>query len=300
MDVHQAQCRLVNYYRKKQQNWIQIELRHTRKVQTMPASELVLNHKDKLSYFDAEDITIILQLSQNKVCPIIEKFRTPKIIFLYQYLIAIQIVVLIAANIMSSKVIHIFGIDITAGAICFPITYSVSNIIVELFNLNYARKAIFISVISSICVMCLLEIAILMPAANTWPHQAEFSLILHNSARIFLASSLAFAIGDLCNCHLLSRLKNAEFYLPLLARLILACLFGFFIDSVIFLLVAHHHNLMPYSTINMILNVFCHKMIYELLTASIVFYIIKILKRRYQTSSEKNIKISFIPLAIQK
>lgn len=271
MGQSQPRCQLVKSYRKNNENYLQVSLPFSRHVLDLPAQSLLLEHRDKLAYFKPEDICIISALAQDKLIPIIESQKPASSTLLYLVLIILQLTFLVAANIMSAKVMHVFGIDIVAGALCFPLTYSISDIIAELYGFYAARRAIVMAIWANILVMLLIEAAIIMPPASFWPHQIAYQTVLHSSATIFFASIIAFGCGDLFNSYILVRLKASRWHMPLFARLVFSCMLGFLLDSIIFLYLAHRGAYGVHTLINMIVHVYFHKLIYECVTAVMIY-----------------------------
>ena len=290
----EPKCKIINVYRKDKQNWIQFILCKTKKPEDLSAQDLLMKHKNLLAFFSQNDIISITMLAQNQAIPIIEIHTEPRSNNLFCILLTIQMSILIASNIMSSKVMHVLGVDIVAGAICFPVIYSISDIFVEIYGFKTSRKAMMCSILGNSIMVLLIYISVLMTPAATWHHQEAYALIHNSSSRIYFASMMAFACGDLMNSYLLAKFKENIFRNRLFVRLVFACLIGLFIDSIIFVTVAHIDTLPFYSIINMLLNVLFHKFIYEIFTAIILVYIIKHLKKRFQDLKYQPLTIKFL------
>lgn len=287
-------CRLIRCYRKNNQNWIQIGLTHTARTQVLPAKLLLTKHADKLSYFSPKDIATIATLAQDKALPIIETLANPTAFKLYPLLLTLQTAILIASNLMSSKVMHLWGIDIVAGAICFPITYTITEIVAELFGFHAARKTILLSSVGNLTVMFFIHCSIIVPAASFWPHQTAYETVLNHSLRIFFASMVAFAIGDILNCFVLLKLRQQLSHRWLYLRLVVASLLGFLMDSFIFLVIAHAGELAQPALLNMLLNVLFHKLLYELLIAAGAFFLLKKLSHVRQNFAHQAVHSRFL------
>lgn len=255
--------------------------------------EFVKNHADVLNLLPSSLAHSLISIANNEAIPIIEKEVIPSHINLYCLLMIIFNSILISANIMSSKVMHIFGIDIVAGAICFPLTYSITAIIVELFGFIEARKAIIYGMIGNGIFAFFIKLAIIVQYADSWPNQAAFEIVLNTSNKVFFASMLALFIGDVFSSYVLAWIKEQITYISLFVRILLSSVLGILIDSSIFLFFIHYSTSSYYDVFNMLINVLFHKFSYELLASILVCPLIKVIKKNYPAYQYQPLKVSF-------
>lgn len=82
-------------------------------------------------------------------------------------------VCLIAANLLETKVIQVFGITVTAGLLVFPVSYIINDCIAEVWGFRKARLIIWSGFAMNFFVVMLGLIAVALPAAPFWegaPH----------------------------------------------------------------------------------------------------------------------------------
>lgn len=74
-------------------------------------------------------------------------------------------VCLIAANLLETKVIQVFGITVTAGLLVFPVSYIINDCIAEVWGFRKARLIIWSGFAMNFFVVMLGLIAVALPAA---------------------------------------------------------------------------------------------------------------------------------------
>ena len=85
-------------------------------------------------------------------------------------------VCLIAANLLETKVIQVFGITVTAGLLVFPISYIINDCIAEVWGFRKARLIIWSGFAMNFFVVMLGLIAVALPAAPFWEGEGSFQL----------------------------------------------------------------------------------------------------------------------------
>ena len=119
-------------------------------------------------------------------------------------------VCLIAANLLETKVIQVFGITVTAGLLVFPISYIINDCIAEVWGFRKARLIIWSGFAMNFFVVMLGLIAVALPAAPFWDGAAHFNFVFGMAPRIVIASLTAFLVGSFLNAYVMSRMKLAS------------------------------------------------------------------------------------------
>ena len=143
-------------------------------------------------------------------------------------------VCLIAANLLETKVIQVFGITVTAGLLVFPISYIINDCIAEVWGFRKARLIIWSGFAMNFFVVMLGLIAVALPAAPFWEGEAHFNFVFGMAPRIVAASLTAFLVGSFLNAYVMSRMKVASGGRHFSARAILSTIAGESCDSLIF------------------------------------------------------------------
>ena len=144
-------------------------------------------------------------------------------------------VCLIAANLLETKVIQVFGITVTAGLLVFPISYIINDCIAEVWGFRKARLIIWSGFAMNFFVVMLGLIAVALPAAPFWDGAAHFNFVFGMAPRIVIASLTAFLVGSFLNAYVMSRMKLASNGRNFSARAIWSTVVGETADSLIFL-----------------------------------------------------------------
>lgn len=147
-------------------------------------------------------------------------------------------VCLIAANLLETKVIQVFGITVTAGLLVFPISYIINDCIAEVWGFRKARLIIWSGFAMNFFVVALGLIAVAIPAAPFWEGEEHFDFVFGMAPRIVIASLTAFLVGSFLNAYVMSKMKVASGGKNFSVRAILSTIVGETADSLIFFPVA--------------------------------------------------------------
>lgn len=188
-------------------------------------------------------------------------------------------VCLIVSNLMEIKTIDIGPLTITAGVIVFPISYIISDCIVEIYGFQKARLVIWLGFAMNLLVTLLLQLGMWLPGNADWEGQQAMELIFGATPRILCASFLAFLCGSLVNAKVMAIMKRhsqggGRFGL----RAIVSTLWGEGVDSVIFFPIAFG-GIVPWPTVlAMILTQTLLKTVYEIIILPVTIRVVKALK----------------------
>lgn len=147
-------------------------------------------------------------------------------------------VCLIAANLLETKVIQVFGITVTAGLLVFPISYIINDCIAEVWGFRKVRLIIWSGFAMNFFVVALGLIAVAIPAAPFWEGEEHFDFVFGMAPRIVIASLTAFLVGSFLNAYVMSKMKVASGGKNFSVRAILSTIVGETADSLIFFPVA--------------------------------------------------------------
>jgi uncharacterized integral membrane protein (TIGR00697 family) len=136
---------------------------------------------------------------------------------LYVYLCAVFLTALLIGDTIGSKLFTLdipFGFTtlhatLSVGAIWFPITFLLTDVINEFYGSGGARFVTFVGFFMAIFAFVAIWIARLIPAASFSPvPQAAFENVLGNANRIFVASLIAYLIGQLVDIAIFQSAKR--------------------------------------------------------------------------------------------
>lgn len=205
---------------------------------------------------------------------------------------------LVAANLLESKVVQIFGITVTAGLIVFPISYIINDCIAEVWGYKKARLIIWSGFASNFLVIILSQIAIRMPAAPFWEGEEGFNFVFGMAPRIAVASLIAFLVGSFLNAYIMSKMKIASKGKNFSARAIISTLIGESADSIIFFPIAFIGLIAPKELLIMIGTQAVLKSLYEIIILPVTIRVVKYIKK-VDGNDVYDVNTSYNPLKIK-
>lgn len=158
-------------------------------------------------------------------------------------LLAISFVgLLLIANVAATK-LFIVGTEthhlvFDGGAILFPLTYIVGDVLAEVYGFKAARRVIVMGFVLSAVAALTFWVVGLLPAAPDYEHQEAFTAVLGFVPRIVGASLLAFLAGQLLNAYVLVAMKKRWGSGRLWVRLLGSSVVGEAADTLIFCSIA--------------------------------------------------------------
>lgn len=175
---------------------------------------------------------------------------------------------LIVSNIIAGKQIQLpFDLVMPAAVIIFPITYILSDIFSEVYGYRWSRITNYIGLTMNLFAVIVFTIAITIPAPPFYENQEAFKIILGNTPRILIASTLGLWVGDYLNDNVfrVMKKKHQSSHKNYGVRAILSSLVGQIGDSLIFIPIAFY-GVMPVEVmIKMVFTQALLKVGYEVL-----------------------------------
>ncbi|RXZ34007.1 VUT family protein [Oxalobacteraceae bacterium CAVE-383] len=214
---------------------------------------------------------------------------TKNVVFLGMFFVCF----LIMCNLTASKVASLpfpfldRNIQFPAALIFFPITYLFSNVLTEVYGYKVARMVIWCSFTCSIIVLAGTWAAVQVPGAEAWLNsakdvQSSYALLFDTSLRVFIASSLAYFLGEFLNSMVLAKLKILSAGRHLYVRVVGSTAIAVLADSAIFCWVAFYGILSAQAIMAMVLTQVVFKVTYEIAMLPVTYRIVAFLKNKDQ------------------
>jgi uncharacterized integral membrane protein (TIGR00697 family) len=136
---------------------------------------------------------------------------------LYLYLVGVFLTALLIGDTIGSKLFVLeiplgfttLPATLSAGAIWFPITFLLTDVVNEFYGTRGARTMTFVGFWMALIAFCIILIARRIPAAPFSPvSQGAFDTVLGGANRIFVASLCAYLIGQLSDIAIFQGLKR--------------------------------------------------------------------------------------------
>ncbi|TBT93193.1 VUT family protein [Propioniciclava tarda] len=151
---------------------------------------------------------------------------------------------LLISNVGATKLIEfqpvpVLGSLVTdGGALLFPLTYVIGDVLAEVYGMARARRAIVLGFVLAFVMSVSFLIVDAAPPASDWPNQAAWSAVLGFVPRIVIASLAGYLVGQLLNAWVLVRIKQRTGERALSVRLMTSTVVGEFADTLVFCSVA--------------------------------------------------------------
>jgi len=110
----------------------------------------------------------------------------------YIFLVAIFVGVLVIAGVLASKIVHVAGLVVPAGALAYSITFPITDIICEVWGKKRANLVVFSGFITLLVILGLIRLALVWPRSSFWTDQEVFAKILGSTSRILIASFIPY------------------------------------------------------------------------------------------------------------
>ena len=215
----------------------------------------------------------------------------------YDVVVALFCCLLLISNVAAVKLIQfgpevdLFGFPVLpiitdGGALLFPLTYVLGDVLAEVYGWRGARRAIAIGFATSVVASLTFLIVGAAPPAADWPNQEAFVAVLGFVPRIVVAALLGYAVGQLLNAWVLVRLKRRTKEGSLWARLLGSTLVGEAADTTIFCVVAFAGIITGGTLLNYVIVGYVYKVAIEALFLPVTYQVIRMVKRREPTYAE--------------
>lgn len=167
----------------------------------------------------------------------------------YDLIVAAFVGLLLISNVSATKLIQ-FGSEWTpggvpvlpiitdGGALLFPLTYVLGDVLAEVYGMRRTRRAIWMGFGLAALMSVTFLIVGAAPPASDWPNQEAWTTVLGFVPRIVVASLLGYLAGQFLNAIVLVRIKERTNERKLWVRLVTSTLVGEFADTAVFCLIA--------------------------------------------------------------
>lgn len=166
------------------------------------------------------------------------------------------------------------------GALLFPLSYVVGDILTEVYGLRRARRAILLGFVLLILAAVTYNIVALTTPVEGFE---AWNTVLAPVTRITIAGLAGFLVGSLMNATIVARLKARMSESHVAFRLIVSTLVGEFFDTLIFCVIAFAGTISFAALVNYTLTGYIYKSLIEILMVPLTLRIIVWLKRKEPT-----------------
>lgn len=193
------------------------------------------------------------------------------------------VALLLISNIAATK---LFGVTIgpiqlifDGGAVLFPFTYVIGDVLAEIYGFAKARLVIVMGFVASLVAAAVFLLVQVLPPAEEYENQGAFEAVLGFVPRIVAASLSAYLVGQLLNAYVLVKIKQRFGPGRLWVRLLGSSVVGEAADTLIFCTVAFYGVLVGANFWNYVFVGFIYKMLFEVVLMPVSYGTIRYLQR---------------------
>lgn len=207
--------------------------------------------------------------------------RAPR---LYDVVAVLFVAFLLVSNITATKLIGVHVgpafLVFDGGAILFPLTYILGDVLSEIYGFARARRAIVLGFAVSILTSLVFWLVQLAPPGPGYENQQAFEAVLGFVPRIVAASLCGYLAGQLLNSRVLVGIKERWGERHLWARLIGSTLVGEAADTLIFCTIAFYGVITGVDFLNYLLTGYVYKVGVEVVMLPVTYPVIGWVRRR--------------------
>ncbi len=196
----------------------------------------------------------------------------------------------LTSNVMAVKLLSVGGVTIfDAGTITFPLAYMLGDVLTEIWGFKTARKVIWLTFFCQVFMALFTFIGTTLPYPDfTEDTASAYAKIFSFVPRITVASLIAFLLGELTNAWTMVMIREKTGRKLLWVRTIGSSLFGYIVDTSIFVLIAFAGTVPTDDLISMIVVQFPGKLAIEAVCATPIAYaLINSLRKRFEKMEGK-------------
>ena len=200
----------------------------------------------------------------------------------YATVVAAFVALLLISNIGAVKLIQLGGLVFDGGAILFPLTYILGDVLTEIYGFRRARRAIVTALALQALAAVTFWAVTQLPAAPGWDMQDAYASVVGFVPRIVLASLCAFFVGELLNSWVLVRIRERTGQRLLWARLVGSTAVGEFADTLVFCTIAFFGVITGGEFVNYVITGYVYKTAVEVALLPVTYRVIAWLRRHEQ------------------
>lgn len=197
----------------------------------------------------------------------------------FDTLIVVFVTVLLVSNLIGPKICAVGPFRISGAQLLFPITYIFGDIFTEVYGYAGSRRAIWLGFFGSALMALFGMLAVWLPPAPDFQHQAAFAVVFGFVPRMVAASLAAYWAGEFTNSYVMARMKVWSKGKALWTRTIGSTAVGQLVDSVVIMVLAFAGRESWLTIGNLIVSGYVGKVLYEAAATPLTYLVVNTLKR---------------------
>lgn len=205
----------------------------------------------------------------------------------YDIVVVFFVAFLLISNISATKLIEIdvfnYPLIFDGGAILFPLTYVLGDVLAEVYGFKRSKRAIFLGFAVSILASLTFMLVVAAPPGPGYADQSAFAAVLGFVPRIVVASMAGYLVGQFLNAWVLVRIRETWGTKHMWARLVGSTLVGEAADTAFFCTVAFAGVVTNAELLNYIVVGYLYKVAVEIIMLPVTYQVIAGV-RRYEAT----------------
>jgi queuosine precursor transporter len=195
------------------------------------------------------------------------------------FLILSYTMIIVLSNWFGARLVHIFNVNTGSGAMVFPLTFLLSNLITEVYGYKHARRAIWCGFLFNVLFFVYGQIVIHLPSPDFYvANNKMFDSIFAFNSRIVVASYISYLIAEPANSYIMAKLKVFTHGRWLSVRFVASTVISAGIDSFLFPAIAFYGIFTHHDLINFMLAMWMIKICVEIAGLPVSMWLTKKLK----------------------
>ncbi|MDK6831033.1 queuosine precursor transporter [Actinomycetaceae bacterium UMB8039B] len=198
---------------------------------------------------------------------------------------------LLISNIAGTKVTALdagpIHLVFDGGAILFPLTYVLGDVLSEVYGFRRARRVIVLGFVASVLASLTFLLVQVAPVGPGYDNQAAFEAVLGFVPRIVAASIIGYLAGQLINALVLVKIRERWGADHLWARLVGSTVVGELFDTVLFCTIAFIGVIPGAEFANYIITGYVYKVGVEIVLLPITYRVIAFVRNREGLTSNE-------------
>lgn len=149
---------------------------------------------------------------------------------------ALFITGLLTSNVLGSKIIQIFGLQMPSATIAYALTYLMTDVVGELYGKKEADRLVFLGFCSLIVSTLIIRLAIILPSSND---STAFNQIFNSTTRIIFGSLAGYIISQTIDVLIFHKIRQISVKYKFIRNNVSTIISQFF-DTVVFSFVAFY------------------------------------------------------------
>ena len=187
----------------------------------------------------------------------------------------VYIAVQMLSDIMSLRILSIWGFSVDGGTIIYPLTFTVRDVLHRAAGKRIARSVIFLAAIVNIFMILMFWLVSILPPDMSVGLQRAFGSVLVPAWRIVVASIIAEVLSELLDGEMYEKWENRFGHRMVWGRVLFSNAFSIPLDSLVFSFLAFYGT-MPTSVV---VSIFISNVIIKFVVGSASLPLIYVTKK---------------------